>query len=235
MASKIYTIESLVRTRLEEPTPRFWSSSELTQIIIAGIKDLWRDVVMLKQEHFLTIDEGVTLAASTSTMSSIPTDLFKVYMIEPLDGSADSSNVGLAFKPLDYNHPKFVAARTMDAIDPSNATIYYAVTSAGSPVAAPTIRVAPQVNAAVSIRLTYIPTISSSLASSDDVPIPGDCDNALVAWTVAYARAKERDDRAPDPAWLQTYAGEKARLLNSLGVRQLQEPAFVDAIFEEQW
>jgi hypothetical protein len=235
MATKIYTIEKLVRQRLDEISPRFWSSDELTQIIIAGIKDLWRDGSNLKQEYFITVDETVTLAASTSTLSGLPTDVHKVYMIEPLDGSNDSDNYGLVFRPLDYNDDKFVAARTNDAVDPSNATIWYAVHGAGAPVGAPTIRVAPQVTSAVSIRFTYIPTVSSSLASSSDVPIPGDADNALVAWTVAYARAKERDDRAPDPGWLELYAGEKTRLMNSLGLRQLQEREVVEAVFEDCW
>lgn len=235
MATTLAQIEVLSRRHLEEVTAKFWTSAELIDIEIAGIKDLWRDIVMLKQEHFLTVDTtNVTLAANTATLTGVPADVFKVYMIEPLDGSTDSNNVGLAFKPLDYNHPKFLAARGTDAIDPSNATIYYAVHAAGSPVAAPTIRIAPQVTAAVTLRFTYIPTIGT-LTSASNVPIPGDADNALVAWTVAYARAKEREDRMPDPGWFETYIGEKTRLLNSLGVRQVQEPIFVDALFEEQW
>lgn len=234
MATTISEIESLVRLRLDEPTARFWSSDELVDIIIAGIKDLWREVVNLKQEHFLTLDETVTLGEGDSTLSNVPADIHKVYLIEPLDGS-EAGNVGLGFVPLDYNHPKFIAARNSAAVDPSNTTIYYAITSAGSPVSAPTIRIAPEVTSDVEIRLTYVPTISASISSSDNVPIPGDCDNALVAWTVAYARAKERDDRAPDPNWLNIYSGERTRLLNSLGVRQLQEPQYVDAIFESEW
>lgn len=235
MATTIAQIETLARLRLDEVTPRFWSSDELTNIIIAGIKDLWREVVNLKQEHFLTIDETVTLDANTFELDGTPADLHKVYMIEPLDASGNSSNVGLAFRPLDYNHPKFVAARHADATDPSNATIFYAIHSAGAPVDAPVIRIAPRVTSDVNIRLTYVPTIAGDLASDDDVPIPGDADNALVAWTVAYARAKERDDRAPDPNWLATYTGEKTRLLNSLGLRQLQEKEYVDAMFEDHW
>ena len=235
MATTIAQIEALARLRLEEVTARFWSSAELTGIIIAGIKDLWRDGSNLKQEHFITIDETVTLTASSSTLTGLPTDVHKVYMIEPLDGSNDSDNYGLVFRPLDYNDDKFVAARTNDPVDPSNVTIWYAVHGAGAPVGAPTIRVAPQVNAATTIRFTYIPTVSSSLASASNVPIPGDCDNALVAWTVAYARAKERDDRAPDPSWLELYAGEKTRLMNSLGLRQLQEREVVEAVFESDW
>lgn len=236
MATTISQIETLARTRLEELTPRFWTSAELTAIIIAGIKDLWRDVVDLKQEHFLTIDESsVTLAASSSTLTGVPSDVHKIYLIEPLDSSDDSSNFGLEFEPLDYNDREFRVARSLDAVDPKDTVIYYSVSAAGSPVGAPTIHVAPQVNSAVSLRFCYIPTVSSALASASNVPIPGDCDNALTAWTVAYARAKERDDRAPDPAWLATYKGEKDRLVKSLGVRNLQEPTVVDPVFKGYW
>lgn len=235
MATTIAQIETLARLRLEEPVARFWSSAELVGIIIAGVKDLWRDIVNLKQEHFLTIDETVTLVAGDYNLTGVPSDIHKVYLIEPLDGSMDSANVGLSFRPLDYNDPKFIAARNSAALDPQNSVIFYAIHAAGGPVGAPTIRTAPAINSNLEIRFTYIPTISSSLASGDNVPIPGDCDNALVAWTVAYARAKEREDRAPDPAWIATYGGEKDRLCNSLGVRQLQEMEFVDAVFESEW
>jgi hypothetical protein len=234
MATKIYTIERLVRQRLEEPTPRFWSSDELTTLIIAGIKDLWRDIVELKQEHFLTVNEDdVTMDADTSTLTGVPSDVHKVYLIEPLDATDGSDNYALDFEPLDLNDREFRIARRLDAVDPTDSVIYYAVVSAGSPVAAPTIYVAPQVTSAVSLRFVYVPTVSSSLVNTDNVPIPGDCDNALVAWTVAYARAKEREDRAPDPAWLATYKGEKDRVVNSLGQRQVQEPTFVDPMFKE--
>lgn len=235
MATLISEIETKARLRLGETTARFWTSAEIVGIIIAGIKDLWRDAANLKQEYFLTSDETVTLAANTATLTGVPSDVHKIYMIEPLDGSNDSDNYGLVFRPLDYNDDKFVAARTNDAVDPSNVTIWYAVHGAGSPVGAPTIRIAPQVTSAVTLRFTYIPTVSSSLAAASNVPIPGDCDNALVAWTVAYARAKERDDLAPDPNWLELYAGEKTRLMNSLGLRQLQEREVVEAVFEEHW
>lgn len=235
MATKIYTIERLARQRLDEPNPRFWSSDEITSIVIAGIKDLWREVVNLKQEYFLTINEDAELIAGDSTLTNMPSDVHKVYLIEPLDGTSSSSNVGLQFSPLDYNHPKFMAARNSDAIDPSNGLIYYAIHDAGSPVGEPTIRVAPTVTSTVPLRFVYIPSISSTLGASSAVPIPGDCDNALVAWTVAYARAKERDDRAPDANWLQIYGGEKTRLLNSLGLRQLQEREVVDPLFEDFW
>lgn len=233
MATKIYTIERLARQRLEEPTPRFWSSDELTGIINAGIKDLWREGVNVKQEHFLTVDDtNVSLAASTDTLTGIPTDTYRIYLIEP---RSHTTNRNLEFLPADFNSAEFRGSRVRDAIDPNNDVIYYAITNQGAPVGSPTIRVAPQVNSAVNLLFVYVPTISSSLTTNSDVPIPGEADNALVAWTVAYARAKERDDRAPDPAWLTLYANERARLIASLGIRQQQEPEVVRGLYEDLW
>lgn len=235
MATQISTIETLVRRQLVEATASFWSSAELVDITIAGIRDLWRDIVDLKQEHYLNVDEvNVSLEVSTATLSGVPTDVHKVYLIEPRDTTPDSANSNLYFSPLDYNHKRFIGARTRDAIDPTNDVIYYAITSQGSPVNAPVIRVAPQVTSRVPITFSYVPTLGI-LTSSSIVPIPGEADNALVAWTIAYARSKQREDGSPDPNWISIYSTEKQHLMESLGVRQYQELQFVDAMFEEYW
>lgn len=236
MPTKISAIETLVRQNpLIETTAKFWTSAELTSTIIAGIKDLWRDIVDLKQSHFLTIDDqNVTLPANSSTLNGVPQDVHKVYLIEPRDITESSTNVGIIFKPLDYNDTKFQGARSRSAIDPSNDLIYYDITGAGAPVGSPVIRVAPQVNSAMNVTFCYIP-ILPLMTTDSDIPIPGECDNALMAWCGAFARAKEREDRSPDPAWLAIYATEKQHLLQSLGLRQLQEPTFTDAVFESNW
>ena len=234
MASLVSDIETLVRFRLEESSPKFWSSAELVGIISAGIRDLWRDVVDLKQEHFITISTSVTLAANTATMSSVPTDVHKIVGITPSDVSSSSTNSGLIFAPADFTSDYFQNSLTRDDIDPSNDIIYYAITAQGAPVGAPTIRVAPQVTSAVTLSFVYVPTVGTISAAST-VPIPGEADNALVAWTVAYARANEREDRSPDPNWLAVYSTEKTHLLNSLGVRQYQEPTYVPGMFEVYW
>lgn len=216
-------------------TTPFWSSAELIDLVNAGIRDLWRDIVDLKQEHYLTIDiTNVTLAASTSTLTGVPTDVHKVYMIEPLDTSESATNHGLVFIPRDYNSGEFQAARSRSAIDPTNNIIYYAIHSQGAPVGAPTIEVAPQVTSVVSLRFCYVPTLAT-LTSAGAVPIPGEADNALIAWTVAFARAKEREDRSPDPSWIAVFATEKLHLLQSLGLRNYQEPSYVDAVWASYW
>jgi hypothetical protein len=235
MPTKISSIITLTRQRLVEPVASFWSDDELKDICVSGIKDLWRDIVDLKQEHYLTVnDTDVYLDANSSVLSGVPNDVHKLYLIEPADTSSNATNVGVGFRPLDYNHKDFIAARATDAVDASNCIIYYAITGQGAPVNAPTIRCAPQVLSRINVSFSYVPTIGD-LAITNYVPIPGEADNALVAWTTAYARAKEREDRAPDSGWLSLYATEKQHLLQSLGLREYQEPVFVDALFADYW
>lgn len=245
MATKIQSVIQVVRRYLVEPEPNFWSDDELVGIAQTGIRDLWRDTVDLKQEHFLkSVNDGSvvyptgSIANSTNggtqDMQGVPTDVHKVYMIEPLSLTENGSNEGLQFRPLPYNDYRFQLQRSRPPIDPENDTIYYAIHGQGGPVNAPTIRCAPTVTVAVPVSFTYVPVLGM-LRATDVIPIPGEADNAVIAWTVAYARAKEKDDRAPDPAWLTVYATEKAHLLGSLGIRQYQEATFSDAVFEEYW
>jgi len=235
MSTLVSTIETLSRLRLGETTASFWTSAELVGIITAGIRDLWRDIADLKGEHYLKVnDTDVFLVAGAYQLSGVPADVHKVYLLEARDTSSTSANVGLIFTPLEFNHETFQMARSRDAIDPSNEVIYYAVASQGAPVSAPIIYTAPATTSNVNVTFYYVPSLGD-LESTSTVPIPGEADNALVAWTVAFARAKEREDRAPDPSWLSIYATEKTHLLQSLGLRQYQEPAVVDAFFQRYW
>lgn len=237
MATLISAIETQARRHLIETTASFWTSAELVDIIAKGCLDLWRPIVDLKQEYYLTVDPThVTMEANATTLTGVPPNVHKVYLIEPLDNGSNGANQGLHFDPLDYNDPKFRAARASASTDPSNGVIYYAVTGQGAPVAAPVIYVAPTVSSRLTLRFCYVPVLAvSDLTAENPVPIPGEADNALIAWTVAFARAKEREDRSPDPEWLTIYGTEKQNLLQSLGLRQLQEPEFVKGTFEDLW
>ena len=213
----------------------FWSSDELIQIIDAGVRDLWRDIVDLKAEHYLTVDNtNVSMPSETSTLLGVPPDVHKIYLIEPRDTSSTSASSGLVFKPLDFNSDIFQGARSTADIDPKNGVIYYAIHGQGAPAGETVIRVAPQITSSVNLSFAYCP-ILPPLTKDSTVPIPGEADNALVAWAVAFARAKEREDQSPDPNWLSIYATEKQHLLQSLGLRQYQEPQHADAVFEAYW
>jgi len=236
MSTLLSALEVVVRGHLNEATASYWSSDELVRLMNLGVHDLWRAVNDLGQKHFCTLDTtNVYLAASGTSLTGVPADCVRVHMIEPRVLTSSGASRGLAFRPLRYNDPVFQSARASEALDGSSGgTIYWDQIGAGGPVGAPTVVVAPSVTAAVLLAFTYVPALTTLTAASTN-PVPGESDNAIVAWTVAYARAKEREDRAPDPNWLTIYATEKVNLLNSLTPRQDQEPRVTTAMFEDLW
>lgn len=232
MATLLSKIVEIARGHLVEATASYWSDAFLLDLAILGVNDLWGAVNDLYQDHFLTIDAtNVSQAANATSLAGVPADVFRIHLIEP---RTLSTNVGLFYEPKDYGHPDFVRARGQSAIDPTDGTIYYDVMAAGAPIGAPTIVVAPIVSSAVLLRLVYVPTVGTLTLASNN-PIPGASDNALVSWVVAYARAREREDRAPDSEWLTAYKTEKVNLLNRLQPRQAQEPQVAEAFFETYW
>lgn len=236
MATTLAQLETQVRYLLNEPVASFWSSAELVALINVGCHDLWRSINDLRLKHFTTLDvTNVSLTANATTLTGVPADCVRVHMLEVRDLSSTSANRHLEFIPKPYNDPLFQMARGGTSIDPgSGGIIYWDQGGAGGPVSAPTIYVAPTVSAAVLLALTYVPVLADLTAASAN-PIPGESDHALVAWTVAYARAKEREDRAPDPGWLTIYGTEKQNILVSLSPRQDQEPIVTTAMFETYW
>jgi hypothetical protein len=224
----------------------FWSDQELFDILVLGCKDLWRTIVDLHQGHFTTIldDQSVVYPAGvsgvTTLFTGVPADCFRILMIEPHNiGFVNPTNESwVYFKPKQFHSQGFQAARAQMVTDPALAcTVFYDILNAGSPVGAPTIVGAPPVSTAIPIRLVYVNTLPT-LASTSNNPIPGESDAALVAWTVAHARAKERDDHMPDPAWLAVYSTEKQNLCEALTPRQEQEEEVVEGLFDglfEDW
>lgn len=211
---------------------RFWSSEELIDILNKGIHDLWGALIDLNEDHHQTVDTtNVSMAADDDVLTGVPTDVFRVLLIEPLDMTASGAHRWVRFTPKPYNSSAFTNARALASQDPSaGLEIYYSVSQAGAPIGAPTIHVAPAVSTTITLRFVYVPTLAAKTAS-DSNPIAGQSDNALIAWTVAYARAKEREDRSPDPNWIAIYATEKNGLLVRLAPRQTQEPEVVEDFF----
>lgn len=233
MATTIQTIVDVSRRHLIETTASFWSDAELLTLINRGVRDLWRAINDNFQGYNWTTTTAVSQAVGLYTLSSVPTNCSIILGIEP---ASRSTYPNLHYRPKDYVHPDFSNARASDASDPgAGGTIWYDRVTAGAPVAAPTIEVAPALTATISLRLTYIPTFAAELVAIDNNPIPGESDNALVAWCVAYARAKEREDRSPDPAWVSIYGTEKQNILASLTPDQHDEEDIAEALFEGYW
>lgn len=233
MATSVASLVTIVRSHLNEAVASFWSDSELVALMTLGVRDLWKAINDNYQDYFLTIDEtgSVSMPAEATTLSGVPTDVSRIHLIEPID--QDQFN-NITFVPKRYEHPDFCAARAQDSVDSSMQLIYYHVSQAGAPVGAPVVNVAPKVRAAIPLRLVYVPTIAALTTASTN-SVPGESDAALVAYTVAYARAKEREDRSPDPGWIETYEKEKAKTLVALTPRQVQEPDCVEGMFDSYW
>jgi len=226
------TIETDARQHLLEATADFWTSAELIVHINDGIKDLWKMVVDLHQEHFMTVDaSNVSMTADTTNLAGVPADVFRVLLLRPRDVTNTSGARGMVFKPKDYQSFQFQAAQSLASQDPRGLVVYYNIIGAGAPVGAPTIQVAPQITSTTNLTLAYIP-IQATLTSSGTNPIPGESDVALVHYCVAMARAKEREDRSPDPVHLQLYSTHKQNLQKVLTPRQEQEPDYAEALFE---
>jgi hypothetical protein len=235
MATTIAALIVQVRAHLNEPTASFWTDAELTSILHNGVRDLWRAINDNFQNYFLTIDAtNVSMAAGATTLTGVPADVSIVRLIEP---RSLTSYPFVKFLHRPYDHPDFQAARAAGTFDPSQlGTIYFDISDAGAPVAAPTIRVAPSISAALLLTLGYVPTLKySGVGAFTDNPVPGESDQALVNWGVAYARAKEREDRSPDPAWVQMYSAEKQNILTSLTPRQTQDETVAEGMFEDSW
>lgn len=239
-------ISSLIaqaRVHLNEETPAFWSDAELLNHATNATKDLWRKINGQYQDYFVTIDDtDVTLAATTAQFSGVPPDCFRPLMIEPRVVGSSNPNQGLIFKPRRYNHPDFVQARAADPVEPQATIIFYAMMNPGAPYNPPLILVAPQVTAAVNIRLAYTQCLPARTNGdgtanlTDFNAIPGESDSAIIAWIVAWARAKELDNRSPDPNWLAVYNTEKSNLVEELSIpRSEQEQEVVEAMFQDMW
>jgi hypothetical protein len=228
-ATTIASLLTAVRRQLVEPVARFWSDAELKEIMRLGAVDLWGAIIDLHKDHYFKVSTDPVLRANGTDISSIPEDCFRVLLIEPADITQNASGSQTIFVPKKFNSDDFSAARTITAQDvTSRRIIYYDVTGEGSPIGPPKILTAPMLTADLRVRLVYTPMLTWG---GDVNPIPGGSDNALKAWTVAFARAKETEDRQPDSGWLAVYATEKQTILTRLTPRQEQDVEVVEDLF----
>lgn len=240
-ATLITSIITQARRQLTELTPRYWTDDELKDLFKLGVVDLWGAYLDIHQSHYFHVIEeegpnGVRLEAGKSQLTGVPEDCFRVMLIEPLRTDLDPTTIwSAAFIPRKYNSPDFATARTwspqMTSIQAG--VIYYDLTGPGAPIAPPVIRIAPVISTTLWLRFAYYPMLDVN----DFNPIPGGSDNALKAWVIAYAMAKEgpAGQRIPDPGWLAVYATEKQTLLTRSTPRQEQEPEVVEGMFDNQY
>jgi hypothetical protein len=237
LATTLQTIITMTRDALNEAVPRYWSDAELLRYMNRGIRDAWRQISMVNQNYQFSLSTSVTMAADADTLSSVPADLAIVLNLEAADMVANPIHF---FGVSDYANADFQSARRQSqggqAIDSAApGKVFFCVVGAGAPVAAPTIYVAPRINAAITLALAYRPTIGAELTATGNVPLPGELDQALVHWTAAYAVGRQRGDAGPDTTHLGLYQGEMNKLIASIDPRDESGDETVVAMFEELW
>lgn len=230
MATLTSTIVTRVRNNLQESTARLWTDAEILDKVNGAYKDLWRAINNTYQNYWLTVDiTSMSIAANGTTVTGVPSDFTTLKGMEPLTQSLART---LKFTYRDYNHPDFIEARTMDAVDPTAINeMFVAVTSRGGPVSAPTIHVAPSPTSAITLRVSYVPT-QADLAAGDNNPIPGESDKAVEYYATAYALAKLDEGKAPNADWLALYATEKTNILTFLAPRQEMDQVVAEGMWE---
>lgn len=246
MPTKLGAIVARTRTQILAPLVQtgaispdlFWTDDELLAHTIAGCRDLWRAVVDLHQEHFLKVDvTNVSYGSGNDKLTGVPTDTLRVLAMQPRDTTSNSTSRALRFLPRRYTSSDFLAALARDPFDATQpGDIYYAVTNAGSPVEAPTVWIAPKLTASVLLRFVYVPTLPGTMDVDTMNPIPGESDQALMAWTAAYALGKQNTDASnfvPDATWLAVYSTEKQAILIISEPRQEQAPVVVQGALDE--
>lgn len=230
MATTFNSLIYQARKVLIEDTPSFWTDAELLDIALNGARDLWKGIIDVYQDHFLTVDAtSMSLTANATTASGVPTDLFRVKYIEPRE---PSTYINTFFFPKDFGSDEFRRARTLTAQDATGCLFFYDLIGAGPPVAAPSLYIAPKTGATLNLTVAYIAGVASNLTTASNNPIPGETDNALKAWIIAWARAKDREDRSPDPEWLKVYGDEKLGIITAVTPRQEDEPDVVEGLFD---
>lgn len=229
MATTLQSIITDARVQLNEPVANFWQDSELLGYLNRGIKDLRRHINQTHQNYVFQIDATVSAAANATELSNVPSDMGKVLLLEPADLNEHPLNVVRKR----WQDSDFQSARHLEAQDPAQTRdLYYTVTGIGAPGGtAPTIRIAPALTAAVTFKLAYEP-VPANLTTSDNVPLPGDCDQALIEWVCAYAIARERGDSEPDAKRMALYNGEVVKILVAVTPRDESEPEVAEGMFE---
>lgn len=233
IASLIDVVRGHLNEREEDLVNGYWTDDDLAAHFDAAVRDLWRAINDNFQHYFVTIDEtNVSMPSGASALTGVPTD---VSIVRGLECRDLTSRPGVVFEHKDFMHADFQRARALGTQDPSyGSKIYYCLMGAGAPIAAPTIRVAPAINATLPLRLVYVPTIPRITPDSAN-PVPGESDQALIAYCVAHAMAKSTEGNEPDAGWMTIYANEKKNILTALTPRQTDDEDIAEAIFEDLW
>ncbi len=185
-------MRTTLRSLLNEPSPGFWSDSQLNQYLSMGANRVNTIIVAMRQEWFtipVTFNTQVFVSGSVSNSYSVPSDLIEIRRVELLQ---DPSNTETTIVKLD--ELKF--PRTEAGGD-------WLFTAPGQPVryiyTGQAIRLLPPPDSVYTIRLYYTQRPLDITADSAVPTTPIDFHDMIIFYAGMLARRQNEDDEDCNP------------------------------------
>lgn len=114
MAETLATVRSSVRGHIDEPTANYWTDAELNGLIAAGERKLWRKILAMKKDYWLTT-ATLTVATGSSIFnpldgSGMPADIWRIESIRTLTSGFQN----ILWTPADPNSQNFLSGLNTD-------------------------------------------------------------------------------------------------------------------------
>lgn len=199
MAQTLLQVRTSVRAHVDEPTANYWTDVELNGYIVSRQRTLWRKILALKKDYWLTT-ATLNLTVGTSLYnggdgSGMPTDIWRIESIRTTTSGAQN----ILWAPADPNSPDFLVGLNSDFPVFNPYQILYSIRNMT------TLAISPIPQQTISALINYIqqPTVMS--ADTDTFLIP----DTFVDY-VEYAAAADALSKGPvgdSVGWAQK-AGE---------------------------
>jgi len=221
MARALSTVRLAVRDHLDEDSASYWTDASLTRQIVRSASALWKRIVQIRKDYFLSATPGTLTLASGTFRYALPSDFFEVKLIR----TTTSGQENVAWRPAHMASAKFIEGLRSDITINSPSEFLYQI------VANQTIVVSPIPRAVLVASVEYVALPTEPSADADTF---GALDPFLDY--VEYDAAAKLLAKGPvgDPAYWQNMADKEwiAILLALDKFRSRQDGDFVEGMFE---
>lgn len=221
-------LRTAVRDNLDETSSGFWTDDQLNRMLNRAKDRVWMEVRKVKDDFFditrSSTDGALTILGEAYNASSfalavgtrdytLPPDVAEVALIEVITTSYED----VRFIKRALSHPDMRSALALRE-PTSPGLIYFAL------LGERTLRIAPMVDVALDIRLTYTAVVPDLASEGDTLEMPHPLYKAVEEYATASALKMDRDPNAA--AWEATGNASLATFFGA-HARQTQDPEFV--------
>lgn len=164
MALTLATVRSKVRAHIDEPSANYWTDAELNGYISDRQLDLWRKILQIRKDYFLS-NFNLSLVAnqfSYTVADGIPADIWRIETIR----TTTSGKQNMVWNPGNPTSQAFIDGLNSDTPTFNPFQIYYALRNLT------TLWVSPLPQSALTARVDYIQLPTAVSADSDTFLLP---------------------------------------------------------------